>query len=371
MAITHYADFNSNANFCFPSVIVPIRSDGIIDTVNKKFGAGSFAMEAGGFGIDWVDLTLPNDEIGIQLWLNSFGKTALYVLNIGNLSEPGFIQIGVQFVFNGLTFILKMADDAGNLIVDESFADLSIGSDNEWHHLEFNAKVNVPVSSEKLYYDGLVKIDREDFGLRSRAPDATLPIDSGLVINNIGIDDFAISDTRFHSVNFNIPTTAKNACLDVEAVISGSEVRLQADQYEGDPKIILTENGAKLNFVDGQPVMDQGLENFSLISLLTKPGWAGNFFIRAEQDKIGSDFLETALETRTLSSLQRIENAAERALTHPLFESIDVSVSNPESHFVDVTALLKPPNQETQELKLTKNSANWQNQADNPANRRI
>ena len=71
------------------------------------------------------------------------------------------------------------------------------------------------------------------------------------------------------------------------------------DPYQGDPKIILTENGATLKFVGGQPVMDRGLENFALISLLTKTGWAGNFFIRAEADKIGSDFEEAALNTRT------------------------------------------------------------------------
>jgi hypothetical protein len=143
------------------------------------------------------------------------------------------------------------------------------------------------------------------------------------------------------------------------------------DPYEGDPKIILTENGATLKFVGGQPVMDRGLENFALISLLTKTGWAGNFFIRSDLDKIGSDFEETALKTRTLSSLREIENSGERALTHPLFESIQVIVTNPQSDFIDVVALLKPPNQDERKLELSKNSANWNSQAEEPANRRI
>jgi hypothetical protein len=143
------------------------------------------------------------------------------------------------------------------------------------------------------------------------------------------------------------------------------------DPYGGDPKIILTENGAKMKFVGGQPVMDRGLENFALISLLTKEDWAGNFFIRVEADKVGADFEETALETRTLSGLSRIENSGQRALIHPLFESVDVEVLNPQSDFIDVSVLLKPPNQDQQKFKLTKNSANWISQNIEPANRRI
>ncbi|MCK5218423.1 hypothetical protein KAR10_02800 [bacterium] len=143
------------------------------------------------------------------------------------------------------------------------------------------------------------------------------------------------------------------------------------DPYEGDPRLVLGLNGTTMKFVGGQPVMDRGLENFSLISLLTDTGWAGNFFIKDDAEKIGSDFEETALETRTLSSLTRIENSAERALSNPIFESVDIDVVNPESFFIDVNILLKPPNQDTRVLKLSKNSANWQNQADEPASRRI
>jgi hypothetical protein len=143
------------------------------------------------------------------------------------------------------------------------------------------------------------------------------------------------------------------------------------DPYQGDPKIILTEDGATLKFVGGQPVMDRGLENFALISLLTKEGWVGNYFIRDEADKLGSDFLEVSAGARTLSSLRRVENSGERALKSPLFESVQVSASNPVSDFLDVAALVKPPNQDEMKLKLTKNSANWQSQAVEPANRRI
>jgi hypothetical protein len=143
------------------------------------------------------------------------------------------------------------------------------------------------------------------------------------------------------------------------------------DPYEGDPKMILTENGVTMNFVGGQPVMDQGLENYALISLLTAPGWVGNYFIRDESEKYGSDFEPIALKTRTLSGLRLVEDAAERALDSPLFEEINTSAINPRSDFLQVTSLLKPPNQEEQILTLTKNSANWINQTDNPAYRRI
>ncbi len=143
------------------------------------------------------------------------------------------------------------------------------------------------------------------------------------------------------------------------------------DPYEGDPKLILGLNGSTIKVVGGQPVMDRGLENFAIISLLTKPGWVGNFFIRDDAEKIGSDFEDTALETRTLSSLRAIEDSAERALSSPLFEDIDVDVRNPESAFIEVDILLKLPNQDTRRLKLSKNSANWESQAVEPASRRI
>lgn len=143
------------------------------------------------------------------------------------------------------------------------------------------------------------------------------------------------------------------------------------DPYGGDPKIILTENGSTMKFVGGQPVMDQGLENFALISLLTQSGWIGNFFIRDNAEKIGSDFEEKALNTRTLSNLRLVEDAAKRALKSSFFEKIQVTVRNPQSHFLEVNILLKPPNQDEKELKLTKNSANWISQANDPAYRRI
>ena len=41
------------------------------------------------------------------------------------------------------------------------------------------------------------------------------------------------------------------------------------NNYEGDPKLFIDENGSYLKFENGQPVMDQGFENFALIQLLT------------------------------------------------------------------------------------------------------
>ena len=41
------------------------------------------------------------------------------------------------------------------------------------------------------------------------------------------------------------------------------------DIYSGDPRIVLTADGADFDYIGGQPVMDQGVENLALISLLT------------------------------------------------------------------------------------------------------
>jgi hypothetical protein len=139
------------------------------------------------------------------------------------------------------------------------------------------------------------------------------------------------------------------------------------DPYQGDPKLILSENGATMRFSGGQPVMDQGLENFVLISLFSGPGWVGNFFIRNQSEKIGSDFEDKALGTRTLSSLRLVQDAGEKALTNTLFEDVQVTVINPQNNFLQADFLLKPPNQDEQKLKLTRNSANWINQSKDPA----
>jgi len=142
--------------------------------------------------------------------------------------------------------------------------------------------------------------------------------------------------------------------------------------FEGDPKLILDKDGADLVYHDGQPVMDQGLENNALISLFTAPGWAGNILL-ADDQKIGSDFEAQARGTLTLSKLSDIENAAERALSstvQQLTKNI-AEVNNPIGNQLDMLLRLAPPGEDVNLLLTSKNGLNWRSQALDPANEKV
>ena len=141
--------------------------------------------------------------------------------------------------------------------------------------------------------------------------------------------------------------------------------------YQGDPALVLTENGSKLVFKGGQPVMDQGLENLVLISLFTRPGWIGNTLFQDPAQQIGSDFLDAANQSITVDSLNDIAQAAKRALDNPIFGNVIVTVSNPRSQRINVTIRIEPPGQDSMDLLLEKNGLNWIFQKLNPANERI
>lgn len=142
------------------------------------------------------------------------------------------------------------------------------------------------------------------------------------------------------------------------------------DRFQGDPRLVLTENGAKIIFTGGQPVMDQGVENLALISLFTMQGWAGNVLFTDPNQKIGSDFIDASLEAITLTSLNKIRDAALKALVNPLFGSVEVEVTNPTSYQIKTDIILKPPGEDPQALTLLKNGINWIVQGTDPASER-
>lgn len=133
------------------------------------------------------------------------------------------------------------------------------------------------------------------------------------------------------------------------------------DFTQGDPLILIGQNGAAITWVDGQPVMDQGLENSALIALFTARGWAGNKFLSPDE-QIGSDFEESARGPLTRSKLAAIEQAAVAALSGSLYQ-VGAEASNPSGHRVDITVTLKPPGADLQTLLLSRNGQNWLNQA--------
>lgn len=139
------------------------------------------------------------------------------------------------------------------------------------------------------------------------------------------------------------------------------------DRFQGDPKLYFTPDGIDLKFESGQPVMDQGIENQATISLFGGRNWWGNSLIDDINQHLDSDFEEVASGAITLQKLEDIKQSAERNLKSKAFGEITAEVLNPVAWRIDLNVNIKPPGRDVQELRLTLNSQNWQNQAIDPA----
>jgi phage gp46-like protein len=141
--------------------------------------------------------------------------------------------------------------------------------------------------------------------------------------------------------------------------------------FQGDPKIYITLNGANLDFRGGQPVMDQGLENYALLQLFTKSGWIGNALFSDPNQKIGSDFEEANKAPITVSSLNDVRDAAEKALQimvdSGLASEIIVDTTNPSGSIRQTNILIRPVGADAFQLSVSKNGANWIAQIKDPA----
>ena len=127
--------------------------------------------------------------------------------------------------------------------------------------------------------------------------------------------------------------------------------------FEGDPKLFLEINGATLNYNDGQPDMEQGLENQILLSLFTKEGWCGNIFLPPE-NRVSSDFERKCSVAINLSGLADIEDSAVRALTSKAFPYVDVTAKNQSSNNLRVDIIVR----DGMNMSLTREGALWRNQ---------
>ena len=145
---------------------------------------------------------------------------------------------------------------------------------------------------------------------------------------------------------------------------------MSADLYSGDPKIILTEDGAEMVFRGGQPVMDQGWENYALMSLLTGIGWAGNVLLPPES-RIGSKYEELGNKSITLSNIHEMRSEANNALKNDSFGEILTEITNPSSKAYVNRITISAPNGLIDELTIIKNSQNWIQQVKNPANEKV
>jgi hypothetical protein len=139
------------------------------------------------------------------------------------------------------------------------------------------------------------------------------------------------------------------------------------NRFQGDPKIYLTENGATLKFVSGQPVMDQGIENQVVLSLFGGSGWWGNSLIDDKNRHLNSDFEDTANGAITKQKLNDIKQSAERNVKSDIFGQIEAIANNPISSNITLDLYVPSPGKDIEVLKLSRNYQNWINQADSPA----
>jgi len=131
--------------------------------------------------------------------------------------------------------------------------------------------------------------------------------------------------------------------------------------YDGDLKLIPTDDGGDILLQNGQPVMEQGLSTAVYITLFSGDWWANA--VSEEAEKLGSE-LETVF-SRTLSNQTRLdaEEYARQALKWMLDSGIAVSIE------VEATILaggtlglsvrITQPDETVEELRY---QVNWANQ---------
>jgi phage gp46-like protein len=138
------------------------------------------------------------------------------------------------------------------------------------------------------------------------------------------------------------------------------------NRFQGDPSIQITENGARMRFISGQPILDQGLENAVQISLFTKPGWWGNILL-SESQKIGSNFQQnrTIIDVQTVNDIRQ---DAEKALDW--IKNKNITVMNPSGNQIKTQIELQPDGNDINKFIYTNIGRNWIGQAQNPAHER-
>ena len=147
------------------------------------------------------------------------------------------------------------------------------------------------------------------------------------------------------------------------------------ERFQGDPRVVIDEDGAELEFQAGQPVMDRGIENAVLLSLFTASDWIGNTLAEKPAQKFGGKFLKSIKQPITASALADIRSAVlsdlKWMIDTGLAAEIDAQVTNPESTNLKVLLVVKPPKSELEVFLLTNNGLLWVSQTIDPANERL
>ncbi len=135
--------------------------------------------------------------------------------------------------------------------------------------------------------------------------------------------------------------------------------------FEGDPKIYIDGDGANLNIVNGQPDMDQGVENEAVINLFSDD-WFGNVFFRDKNQKIGGEFEAAHKQPITRTNLSVVSEAAidafKQSIDSGLFLDVVAETENLSANHRRTTIIVKPPGENLIAIRATHNGQNWINQ---------
>jgi phage gp46-like protein len=97
--------------------------------------------------------------------------------------------------------------------------------------------------------------------------------------------------------------------------------------YEGDPKLFPCGDACDLEIVNGQPIMDDGLENAVFLSIFTTAQWWGNSVALDDAERYLSRFNELQRRTLTEAALLDAEEYAKAALAWLVAGRIAASVT--------------------------------------------
>jgi phage gp46-like protein len=145
--------------------------------------------------------------------------------------------------------------------------------------------------------------------------------------------------------------------------------------FDGEPRLIVTDNGTTIEVRGGQPVMDAGLENAILISLFTDAGWWGNQYVEPEYHLGDSKFESIISGTITKTTFVQAEGEAKRSLKWLIDEGLSseiiAKVSNRDGIGIDVDITVVRPNGDEQQISLRRYGTNWIRQGEDPASARL
>jgi phage gp46-like protein len=145
--------------------------------------------------------------------------------------------------------------------------------------------------------------------------------------------------------------------------------------FDGEPRLILAEDGVEIEVHGGQPVMDAGLENAALISLFTRRGWWGNAFLDGDYQVGDSDFIATSSGSITKTTFVESESEAKRALQWMIDDGIAseirATVANRAGLGVDLLVEIVAPSGTIEQVNLRRSGANWVRQIEDPASARL